>query len=146
MEGPPPPAWWDTPGRPKKMFVPHLHTLSTYGLRVGTDEQLYSLGSYPDFVVDHGIMQLPGKACPPGQHATWHLNWTDPDGAYSRLEVRRAVVSAGCPLFRRGGFRPSPVTCQGAWRPTPKGHPKASLSSALCQFCLAECRSRSTIF
>eukprot|EP00667_Euglena_gracilis_P001124 EG_transcript_1127 len=39
-----------------------------------TDEQLYSLGSYPDFVVDHGIMQLPGKACPPGQHATWHLD------------------------------------------------------------------------
>eukprot|EP00667_Euglena_gracilis_P007086 EG_transcript_7152 len=39
-----------------------------------TDSQLKSLGAYPDFIVDHGVVQLPGQACGPGQLATWHLD------------------------------------------------------------------------
>eukprot|EP00667_Euglena_gracilis_P002634 EG_transcript_2638 len=38
-----------------------------------TDFQLNTLVSYPDFVLEHGVMQLPGLACKAGQLATWHL-------------------------------------------------------------------------
>lgn len=41
--------------------------------RLATDFQLNTLVSYPDFVLEHGVMQLPGLACKAGQLATWHL-------------------------------------------------------------------------
>eukprot|EP00667_Euglena_gracilis_P001002 EG_transcript_1001 len=39
-----------------------------------TDPQLNNLWAFPDFIHDHGIAQLPGKACLAGQLATWHLD------------------------------------------------------------------------
>eukprot|EP00667_Euglena_gracilis_P011442 EG_transcript_11687 len=39
-----------------------------------TDAQLGSFTAYPDFAIDHGILQLPGLACQAGQFATWHLD------------------------------------------------------------------------
>eukprot|EP00667_Euglena_gracilis_P001624 EG_transcript_1622 len=39
-----------------------------------SDEQLWSLDAYPDFVVEHGVLQLPGRACGAGQLGTWHID------------------------------------------------------------------------
>eukprot|EP00667_Euglena_gracilis_P004077 EG_transcript_4091 len=38
------------------------------------DVQLQMLDSYPDFTLDHGIVQLPGRACRPGQLATYRIS------------------------------------------------------------------------
>lgn len=42
------------------------------------DVQLQMLDSYPDFTLDHGIVQLPGRACRPGQLATYRIGWAGP--------------------------------------------------------------------
>eukprot|EP00667_Euglena_gracilis_P002322 EG_transcript_2323 len=38
-----------------------------------TDDQIYGLVSYPDFVIEHGVLRLPGRACHPGQLGTWYI-------------------------------------------------------------------------
>eukprot|EP00668_Euglena_longa_P024774 GGOE01030937.1.p1 GENE.GGOE01030937.1~~GGOE01030937.1.p1 ORF type:complete len:808 (-),score=177.95 GGOE01030937.1:1234-3624(-) len=38
------------------------------------DFQLNTLVSYPDFTIEHGVMQVPGKACKTGQLGTWHID------------------------------------------------------------------------
>lgn len=57
---------------PPPPFAPLLF-LASSSARRASDAQLRSMVTYPDFVTEHGILQLPGRACQAGQLATWHL-------------------------------------------------------------------------
>eukprot|EP00667_Euglena_gracilis_P009022 EG_transcript_9157 len=40
-----------------------------------TDSQLNALTEFPDFAIEHGTLQLPGRSCQAGQLGTWHVKF-----------------------------------------------------------------------
>eukprot|EP00667_Euglena_gracilis_P001696 EG_transcript_1697 len=118
-----------------------------------TDTQLLELDSYPDFALDHGVLQLPGLACAAGQAATWRIeNFTIecadcPAGtfAYNDNEVSEcrpcpvasfspggAAGCAACPSGTYGNRTGLPrcPRCPAGWIATNPG-------SAVCNQCPA---------
>eukprot|EP00667_Euglena_gracilis_P005832 EG_transcript_5869 len=116
-----------------------------------TEIQLNSLDGRPDFVQDHGVVQLPGEACQPGQLATWHVtafsmqcsdcpagtsayNWAQtsecrpcPAGTYS---PPRATDCTPCPP---GTFSDQPGQAQ--CRLCPSGTFAQNPASVSCSIC-----------
>eukprot|EP00667_Euglena_gracilis_P004994 EG_transcript_5023 len=116
-----------------------------------TDGQLDSLDSYPDFVLDHDVVQLPGEACRAGQLATWHLDsftmeCSDcPAGtyAYNAAEVSEcrpcpaATYSppgaTGCAVCPAGTYNAQPG--QGQCLLCPAGSIAPNAASISCSIC-----------
>eukprot|EP00667_Euglena_gracilis_P005443 EG_transcript_5481 len=116
-----------------------------------SDAQLLSLGGYPDFVLDHGIVRLPGRACAPGQLATWSLNTSTlncsdcPAGtsAYNADQTSEcrpcpagsfaAAAATGCTACPVGMYNDQPRQAQ--CRLCPVGSIAANPGSAACSTC-----------
>eukprot|EP00667_Euglena_gracilis_P009164 EG_transcript_9297 len=117
-----------------------------------SDAQLRSMVTYPDFVTEHGILQLPGRACQAGQLATWHLDTftmqcTDcPAGTYA---YNADQVSECRPCPAATSSLPASTQCvpcpegtyndrrQGQCMECPAGTIAANPGASKCNVCLS---------
>eukprot|EP00667_Euglena_gracilis_P006321 EG_transcript_6369 len=116
-----------------------------------TDAQLNAIDSNPDFVLDHGIVKLPGEACQAGQQGTYRLDTftmvcTDcPAGTYAfndaetsqclpcpagTFSLRAATACTACPP---GTYSDQPG--RGQCAACPAGSVASNAASVACSAC-----------
>eukprot|EP00667_Euglena_gracilis_P000548 EG_transcript_547 len=116
-----------------------------------TDSQLNALVAFPDFVIEHGVMRLPGRACRAGQLATWHsaafrMECSDcPTGtyAYNADEVSECRPCPAATFSSTGATQCTPCPAgtysaqprQGQCTPCPSGTVAANPGAVLCNRC-----------
>eukprot|EP00668_Euglena_longa_P024777 GGOE01030940.1.p1 GENE.GGOE01030940.1~~GGOE01030940.1.p1 ORF type:complete len:906 (-),score=257.32 GGOE01030940.1:607-3324(-) len=135
-----------------------------------SDQQLNKMVSFPDFVTEHGLTQLPGKACKAGQLATWHLdNFTMvcsncPAGTYA-YNVDQISECRSCPAATYSSVGSTNCTAcpagtyndqlgRGQCIPCPAGAIAANPGASKCNVCPSgisnsdntECGSESLIW
>eukprot|EP00667_Euglena_gracilis_P005613 EG_transcript_5653 len=116
-----------------------------------SDAQLNALVAFPDFVTEHGVLQLPGRACKAGQLATWRIDTftmtcTDcPAGTYA-YNVDQVSECRPCPAASySSAASTSCIACpagtyndqlqQGQCTPCPAGSIAANPGAARCNAC-----------
>eukprot|EP00667_Euglena_gracilis_P001995 EG_transcript_1997 len=101
-----------------------------------TDPQLRVLDAFPDFTLDHGVVQLPGRACQVGQLATWQLETFTmecsdcPAGTYA-YNADQISECRPCPAATYSP--PGSTTCTAC----PVGTFNAQLGQGQCTLCPA---------